>query len=94
MSQLLFETPRPLGLRQRNDFKPNHHVYVMSPGVPTFVLLRHWIQDVSAVAFLLFGLVCLGPHLRHMEVPRLGAESELQPPAHTTATGMRDPSHI
>ena len=34
----------------------------------------------------------LGPHLRHMEVPRLGAESELQLPAYTTATATRDPS--
>ena len=25
--------------------------------------------------------VCLGPHLRHMVVPRLGVESELQLPA-------------
>ena len=30
--------------------------------------------------------VFLGPHLRHMEVPRLGVESELQSPAYTTAT--------
>ena len=29
-----------------------------------------------------------------MEVPRLAAESELQLPAYTTATAMRDPSHI
>ena len=29
-----------------------------------------------------------------MEVPRLGAESELQLPAYTTATEMQDPSHI
>ena len=26
----------------------------------------------------------------HMEVPRLGVESELQPPAYTTATATRD----
>ena len=28
----------------------------------------------------------LGPHLQHMEVSRLGVESELQLPAYTTAT--------
>ena len=28
----------------------------------------------------------LGLHLRHVEVPRLGVESELQLPAYTTAT--------
>ena len=27
-----------------------------------------------------------GPHPHHMEVPRLGVESELQLPAYTTAT--------
>ena len=38
--------------------------------------------------------VILGPHPRHMEVPRLGDESELQLPAYTTATKMSDLSHI
>ena len=33
-------------------------------------------------------------HLRHMEVPRLGVESELQLAACATATTMLDPSHI
>ena len=34
-----------------------------------------------------FVLFCfLGPHLRHMEIPRLGVESELQLPTYTTAT--------
>ena len=36
----------------------------------------------------------LGPHLRHMEVHRLGVESELQLPAYTTATATRDPSNV
>ena len=36
----------------------------------------------------------LGPHLKHMKVPRLGVESELQLPAYTTATATRDLSHI
>ena len=30
----------------------------------------------------------------HMEVPRLGVQSELQPPAYTRATAMPDPSHV
>ena len=29
-----------------------------------------------------------------MEVPRLGVESEPEPPAYATATAMPDPSHI
>ena len=36
----------------------------------------------------------LGLHLRHMEVLRLGVESELQLPAYTTATATQDPSSI
>ena len=36
----------------------------------------------------------LGPHLQHMEVSRLGVESELQPPAYARATAMWDLSHI
>ena len=44
------------------------------------------------ISFLFFFF--LGPHLLHMEVPRLGAKSELQLPAYTTATAMWDQSHI
>ena len=36
--------------------------------------------------------VFLGPHPQHMEVPRLGVESELQLLAYTTATATQDPS--
>ena len=41
-----------------------------------------------------FCFVFSGQHLRHVEVPRLGVESELQLPAYTTATATRDPSLI
>ena len=40
---------------------------------------------VCAGFFCLFVLL-LGPHLWHVEVPRLGGESELQLPAYTTAS--------
>ena len=37
----------------------------------------------------------LRPPLKwHVEVPRLGVESELQLVAYTTATAMMDPSHL
>ena len=36
----------------------------------------------------------LGPHLWHMEVPRLGVELELQLLVYTTATATPNPSHI
>jgi len=42
--------------------------------------------------FCLFVFVFLEPHPQHVEVPRLGVESELQLPA--TATAMPDPSHV
>ena len=43
--------------------------------------------------YLCIYLFCfLGLHPRHMEVPRLGVESELQLPAHATATTMPDQS--
>ena len=45
------------------------------------------------LAFFFF-LVFSGPHLRHLEVPRPGVKSELKPLAYTTATAMRDLSHI
>ena len=43
---------------------------------------------------LSLSLFFLGPHVRHMEVPRLGVESELQMPAYATATATRDLSHV
>ena len=50
------------------------------------------ILKLSLFNFILI-FVFLGL-LWHMEVPRLGVESELQPLAYTTATGMPDPSLI
>ena len=40
--------------------------------------------------FCLFVFVFLGPKLQHMEVPRLGIESELWLQAYTTVTAMPD----
>ena len=51
--------------------------------------------DQSLDSICLF--VCfffLGLHSRHMEVPRLGVESELKPLAYTTATATWDPSCV
>ena len=46
------------------------------------------------VNFFSFSFFFLGPHLRHMKVPRLEVQSELQLPAYTTAIATCDPSHI
>ena len=48
-----------------------------------------YLKSKDVLFFPLFFF--LGPHLRHKEVPTLGAESELQLPAYTTATVMPDP---
>ena len=39
-------------------------------------------------------LAFLGPHLQHMEVPRLVVKSEMQPLACTTATAKSDLSSV
>ena len=46
--------------------------------------------------YLLTYLLCffLGPHLWHVEVPRLGVKAELQLPAYATAPAMQDLSYI
>ena len=52
----------------------------------SYIGVRKWYFFVVVFAIL-------GPTLQHMEVPRLGVESELQMPAYATATAMtRDPS--
>ena len=50
-------------------------------------------QDRYSNLFYLFiksPLLFFGPHQQHMEVPRLGVKSELQPPAYATAAATRD----
>ena len=47
-----------------------------------------------AILLSLLLLFILRPHLQHREVPRLGAELELQLPAYTTTAAMWDPSCI
>uniref|UniRef100_A0A8D1BK53 2'-phosphotransferase n=2 Tax=Sus scrofa TaxID=9823 RepID=A0A8D1BK53_PIG len=65
---------------QLRPTRKNHH--------PTPVLFFFFF--FFFFVFLLF----LGPLSWHMEVPRLGVESELEPPAYARATATRDPSRI
>ena len=53
-------------------------------------LLKFPPPQISLFFFFLF----LGLHLLHMEIPRLGVESELQLPAYATATTTAAPSGI
>ena len=55
-------------------------------------ICRHMLACAHIHFFFFFRF--LGPHLRHMEFPKLEVESELQLPAYTTATVTQDPSHI
>ena len=60
---------------------------MLSPGMAfrSNRFLAHFFQFTFFLSFLVF----LGPHLWHMEVPRLGFQLELQLPAYATA--MPDP---
>ena len=55
--------------------------------------LSGWFLSAFFLILLLF-FCFLGPPLRHMEVPRLRVQSELQLPACATATATRDPSRV
>ena len=58
------------------------------PGTSSlYLFLRHSVHvDMYSKRRLTFFFLCfLGPQSCHMEVPRLGGESELQPPAYPTA---------
>ena len=48
--------------------------------------LKRTVLVVLLYVSLLTPFFFVGPRLWHMEVPRLGVESELQLPAYTTAT--------
>ena len=53
--------------------------------------------DIKDVCFGFFVFCFLGPHMphvQHVEVPRLGVESELQLLAYVTATAMQDLSRV
>jgi len=62
-------------LSQRQD-PPTMRRYVDSQG---------WYMEKSGESFFFFFPCLLGMHLLHMEVPRLGVESELQLLTYTTA---------
>ena len=55
--------------------------------LPFYLLCNYVILDI-----VLFLIVFIGPHLQHIDVPRLGVKTELQLPAYATA--MQDLSCI
>ena len=66
----------------------------LKPHIWLFPRLGQLVELSLAIFHRCIIFVFLGPHLWHMEVPRLGVASELWPPANTTATATPDPSHI
>ena len=57
-------------------------------------MLSNTICLCLTVILFCFAFCFLGPHQRHMEVPRLGVKSELQPSAYTTVTAMQGQSCV
>ena len=68
----------------------SYDINIVSP--PFFWLLLEGY--IFSCPFILFFLVFLGLQPRHMEVLRLGVESELQPLAYATDTATADLSRI
>ena len=56
--------------------------------------LLQMIKDQDDMGFFYFLKKNSWLHLQHMEVPRLGVESELQLLAYSTATATPDPRHV
>ena len=52
----------------------------------SFLFLPHIQYSIKYLLFFFF----LGPHLQHMELPRLGVDLDLQLPPYTTATARPD----
>ena len=54
----------------------------------------HLITIIIIIVIVIIIICFLGPQMRHMEVPRLGVQSELQLLVSTIATAMPDLSSI
>ena len=74
-------------IRMRLSWKSLLNVFVRTP-----FILKSKDNKFSRVFFFFFFFFFLGPHLQHVDVSRLGAESELQLLAYAIA--MWDLSHI
>jgi len=65
-------------------------VYRLFPGLVHRLVCFEKTFHFGHFSLLFFFFLLLGLHLQHMEVPRLGVESELQLLAYTTATAMSE----
>jgi len=71
---------RPTAISKSNDYR--------NEIINSIIIARVFKIDESTCNF------SLEPHPRHMEVPRLGVESELLLPAYTRATATPDLSRV
>ena len=67
-------------------------MYLVAPVLSAYIFMS--LKSSSSVFFFFLSFVLLGQHLQHMEVPRLGVESELLLLAYARATATSDPSCI
>ena len=68
--------------------------HALIPGGSAPLLFLYCPVLLFLPCFFFVCLLFLGPHLQHMEVPRLGVELELQLSVYTTATATRDLSYV
>ena len=77
------------------SFNPLHQVvYQTHTSAATHTAAVRFFFFFLSLSFFFFFFCFLRLHPRHMEVPRLGVESELQLPAYTTATATPDLSWV
>ena len=60
------------------------------PKAKQMISPMEWLHSFLFYFMLFYIILFLGPNQQHLEVPRLGVESELQMPACTTATATGD----
>ena len=70
----------------------NNIINISKGTVCTYKLLLSAMLSSSQIQTTFSFFFFLGPHLRHMEVPRLGVKLELQLSAYTVAIATWDPS--
>ena len=77
-------------MQEKTKTFPINHVIL----AVTYQILQFMLLQVFSFFSFSFSFCFLGPHPRHMEVPSLGVQSELQLLAYVTYTATPDLSHV
>ena len=72
----------------------NYLSYVILLSIVIFTCIHNGLKNNKSINIHFFLSFFFGPQTWHIEVPRLGVESELQLPAYATATATQDPSCV